>query len=211
MKVLIACESSGVVRRAFEAKGHDAWSADLLPAADGSPKHIIGDARNVLANGWDLLIAHPPCTYLSSSGMHWTTRGLRDPKLTEDALALVIEFMLAPVDRIAIENPIGVISTRCRKPDQIVHPWMFGDDASKATCLWLKGLPLLRHDSRQYCHPRITATGKTRWSNQTDSGQNRLGPSADRWSKRSETYPGIAAAMADQWGGEFRLIAAAER
>lgn len=208
MKVLIACESSGVVRRAFEAKGHDAWSADLLPAADGSQKHITGDARDALGKGWDLLIAHPPCTYLSSSGMHWTTRGLRDPKLTEDALALVIEFMLAPVERIAIENPIGVISTRCRKPDQIIQPWMFGDDASKATCLWLKGLPMLQHDIRQYCHPRITAAGKARWSNQTDSGQNRLGPSADRWSKRSETYPGIAAAMADQWGGEFKLVGA---
>jgi hypothetical protein len=129
--------------------------------------------------------------------MHWTTRGLRDPKLTEDALELVKMFMDAPVARIALENPIGVISTRVRKPDQIIQPHQFGHDASKATCLWLSGLPLLA--PTQIIAPRMV-NGRPRWANQTDSGQNRLGPSEDRWAKRSATYEGIAEAMADQWG-----------
>jgi hypothetical protein len=128
--------------------------------------------------------------------MHWTTRGLRDPKLTEDALELVRLFMVAPVPRICIENPVSVISSRIRKPDQIIQPYEFGHDASKKTCLWLRGLPRLK--PTKYVEPRIV-NGKKRWSNQTDSGQNKLAPSADRWQKRSQTYDGIAAAMADQW------------
>ncbi len=195
MKVLIACESSGVVRDAFLALGHYALSCDLLDTEAPGP-HYNGDVRDVLADGWDLMIAHPPCTYLSSSGMHWTTRGLRDPQLTEDALEFVRLLMAAPIKYIAIENPIGVISTRIRKPDQIIQPWQFGADASKATCLWLKGLPLLRHTT--IVEPRIV-DGKKRWVNQTDSGQNRLTPSNDRWKERSKTYPGIAEAMAHQW------------
>lgn len=195
MKVLIACESSGVVRDAFLALGHYALSCDLLDTEAPGP-HYNGDVRDVLADGWDLMIAHPPCTYLSSSGMHWTTRGLRDPQLTEDALEFVRLLMAAPIKYIAIENPIGVISTRIRKPDQIIQPWQFGADASKATCLWLKGLPLLRHTT--IVEPRIV-DGKKRWANQTDSGQNRLAPSNDRWKERSKTYPGIAEAMAKQW------------
>jgi len=143
------------------------------------------------------MIAHPPCTYLSVSGMHWTTRGLRDPKLTEDALAFVQMLMDAPIDRVVIENPISVISSRIRKPDQIIQPWMFGHDASKATCLWLKGLPLLTPTIQ--VEPRIV-NGRKRWGNQTDSGQNRLGPSDDRWKIRSATFSGIAQAMANQWG-----------
>jgi hypothetical protein len=129
--------------------------------------------------------------------MHWTTRGLRDPKLTEDALAFVQMLMNAPIDRIVIENPISVISSRIRKPDQIIQPWMFGHDASKATCLWLKGLPLLTPTIQ--VEPRIV-NGRKRWGNQTDSGQNRLGPSDDRWKIRSATFLGIAQAMANQWG-----------
>jgi hypothetical protein len=142
-RVLVACEFSGVVRRAFRALGHDAWSCDLLPAEDGSEFHFINDARKRVDDGWDLMIAHPPCTYLSVSGMHWTTRGLRDPQLTEDALQFVRDLMDAPVKHIAIENPVSIISSRIRKPDQIVQPWMLGDDASKKTCLWLKNLPKL--------------------------------------------------------------------
>ena len=199
MRVLIACESSGMVRDAFRARGHDAWSCDLLPAPGA---HYQGDVRDLIGGPWDLMIAHPPCTYLSSSGMHWTTRGLRDPALTEDSLAFVQLLMDAPVERICIENPVGAISTRIRKPDQIVQPYQHGDDASKRTCLWLKGLPLLR--PTRMVEPRIV-NGKPRWSNQTDSGQNRLGPSADRWKIRSQTYPGIAQAMADQWGGVDNL------
>jgi hypothetical protein len=129
--------------------------------------------------------------------MHWTTRGLRDPQLTEDALEFVRLLLDAPIPRIALENPISVISSRIRKPDQIITPYQFGHDASKKTCLWLKNLPLLT--PTQIIEPRIV-DGKKRWGNQTDSGQNKLGPSDDRWKIRSETYAGIANAMAEQWG-----------
>jgi site-specific DNA-cytosine methylase len=170
-------------------------SCDLLPSEQPGPHHQ-GDVRELLDQEWDLLIAHPPCTYLSVSGMHWTTRGLRDPKLTEDALDFVRLFMNAPIERVAIENPVSVISSRIRKPDQIIQPYQFGHDASKKTCLWLKGLPLLK--PTQMVEPRIV-NGKQRWGNQTDSGQNKLPPSKDRWKLRSKTYEGIADAMAAQW------------
>ncbi len=196
MRVLVACEYSGTVRDAFRARGHDAVSCDLLPT-DAPGPHYQGPVQDIISERWDLMIAHPPCTYLSVSGMHWTTRGLRDPQLTEDALEFVRMLMCAPVPRIAIENPVSVISTRIRKPDQIITPSQFGHDASKKTCLWLKGLPLLR--PTQLVEPRIIG-GRKRWGNQTDSGQNRLSPSPDRWKIRSATYAGIAAAMADQWG-----------
>lgn len=198
MRVLIACESSGAVRDAFTAAGHYALSCDLLPS-EAPGEHYCGDVRDVLTIGWDLLIAHPPCTYLSVSGMHWTTRGLRDPQLTEDALAFVRLLMAAPVDKIAIENPVSIISSRIRKPDQIIQPYEFGHDASKKTCLWLKNLPKLR--GTQFIEPRVV-NGKKRWANQTDSGQNKLPPSKDRWKLRSQTYAGIANAMANQWGNE---------
>ena len=196
MKVLVACEYSGTVRDAFIAAGHDAMSCDLLPT-DAPGPHYQGDVRDVLGDGWDLMIAHPPCTYLAVSGMHRTARGLRDPQLTEDALDFVRLLLAAPVPRIAVENPVSVISTRIRRPDQIIQPWQYGHDASKTTCLWLKGLPALR--PTQIVAPRIV-DGRKRWGNQTDSGQNRLSPSPDRWKRRSATYPGIAAAMAAQWG-----------
>lgn len=171
-------------------------SCDLLPT-DAPGAHYQGDVTDILHDGWDLMVAHPPCTYLSVSGMHWTTRGLRDPQLTEDALAFVRLLLDAPIERIAVENPISVISSRIRKPDQIITPYMFGHDASKKTCLWLKNLPPLT--PTQHVKPRIV-NGKKRWGNQTDSGQNKLAPSEDRWKIRSETYQGIADAMADQWG-----------
>lgn len=202
----MACEFSGVVRRAFAARGHEAWSCDLLPAADDSSRHLRGDALTHLQRGWDLMIAHPPCTYLAVSGMHRTVRGLRDPKLTDDAVAFVAALMAAPIPRIAIENPVGVLSSRLRKPDQIIQPYEFGHDASKRTCLWLKDLPLLR--PTRYVQPR-QVDGLPRWGNQTDSGQNKLPPSEDRWALRSMTYTGIAAAMADQWSDadNFELTA----
>ncbi len=197
MRVLVACETSGAVRDAFRELGHNAWSCDILPEDQYSGYHIVADARDVLQHGkWDLLIAHPPCTYLSVSGMHWTTRGLRDPKLTEDALDFVRVFMEADVDKICIENPVSIISSRIRRPDQIIQPWQFGHDASKKTCLWLKNLPKLQ--PTKLIEPRMV-DGKARWSNQTDSGQNKLPPSADRWKIRSKTYEGIALAMAEQW------------
>ena len=196
MKVLIACEQSGTVRDAFIAAGHDAMSCDLLPSDKPGP-HYQGDVLDVLWDGWDLMIAHPPCTYLSSSGLHWNKRRPERAQQTEDALELVRALLSVPIAHIALENPIGCISSRIRKPDQTIQPWMFGHDASKATCLWLKNLPPLRRT--KYVGPRIVS-GKERWGNQTDSGQNRLPPSADRAKIRSVTYQGIADAMAAQWG-----------
>jgi hypothetical protein len=197
MRVLVACESSGAVRDAFIRAGHYAASCDLLLSESPLGDHFQCNVLDILDHDWDLLIAHPPCTYLSVSGMHWTTRGLRDPKLTEDALDFARTLMDAPIEKIAIENPVSVISSRIRKPDQIIQPYQFGHDASKKTCLWLKNLPPLK--PTQYVEPRM-ANGKPRWSNQTDSGQNRLPPSKDRWKIRSQTYEGIANAMATQWG-----------
>jgi len=195
MRLLVACEYSGTVRDAFIRAGHDAMSCDLLPT-DALGPHYQGDVFDIIGDGWDMMIAHPPCTYLSVSGMHWTARGLRDPQLTEDALDFVQRLLAAPIERIALENPISIISSRIRKPDQIINPWQFGHDASKRTCLWLKNLPLLKPTA--IVEPRIV-NGKKRWANQTDSGQNRLPPSDDRWKIRSETYMGIADAMATQW------------
>ena len=195
-KVLVACESSGTVRDAFNDAGHQATSCDILPADNGG-RHYQCNVLDILGDGWDLMVAHPPCTYLCSSGMHWTTRGYRDHRLTENALEFVRALMDAPIPRIAIENPVGCISTHIKRPSQYVHPYQFGDDASKKTGLWLKGLrPLI---PTKYVEPRIV-NGKRRWANQTDSGQNKLGPSGDRWKKRSATYTGIAQAMAFQWG-----------
>ena len=192
--MLVACEFSGAVRRAFRARGHASWSCDLLPSDDGSEYHIEGDVRDVLADDWDMMIAHPPCTYLASSGLHWNRRIPGRAAQTDAALGFVRALMGAPIPRIALENPVGCVSTRIRKPDQIIQPWQFGEDASKATCLWLRGLPPLI--------PTTVLPGgaKARRANQTASGQNKLGPSPDRWRLRSITYPGIAAAMADQWG-----------
>ena len=199
MRVLVACEFSGVVREAFRARGHDAWSCDLLAAEDGSHYHYQCDAVAIAlaaAGGdpFDLMIAHPPCTYLAVSGLHWNKRRPERAAQTEQALDFVRSLMAVPIPRIAIENPVGCISTRIRRPDQIVQPWMFGDDASKATCWWLKGLPLLQ--------PTNVLPGgrRARRANQTASGQNRLGPSPTRAAERARTYPGIAAAMAAQWG-----------
>ena len=193
MKVLVACEYSGAVRDAFARLGHDAWSCDLMPS-ESQGNHLTGDVRPLLKVRWDLIIAFPPCTYLCSSGMHWTVRGLRDPQLTEDALDLVRTLMEADCPRIALENPIGCISSRIRKPDQIIQPWQFGHPESKSTCLWLKNLPTLIPTNI------LPKPANGRWENQTPSGQNKLGPSKDRWKIRSKTYQGIADAMATQWG-----------
>jgi hypothetical protein len=196
MKILVACEYSGRVRDAFIGGGHEAMSCDLLPT-DAPGPHYQGSVLDILNNGWDLMIAHPPCTYLSVSGMHWTTRGLRDPKLTEDALDFVNILLNAPIEKIALENPISIISSRIRKPNQIIQPYEYGHDASKKTCLWLKNLPPLM--PTKIIEPKIVGNKKI-WGNQTASGQNKLAPSKDRWKIRSETYQGIAEAMAQQWG-----------
>jgi hypothetical protein len=196
MRVLIACEYSGRVRDAFIRGGHEAMSCDLLPT-DAPGPHYQGSVLDILNDGWDLMIAHPPCTYLSVSGMHWTTRGLRDPKLTEDALDFVNILLNAPIEKIALENPVSIISSRIRKPNQIIQPYEYGHDASKKTCLWLKNLPPLM--PTKIIEPKIVGNKKI-WGNQTASGQNKLAPSKDRWKIRSETYQGIAEAMAQQWG-----------
>jgi hypothetical protein len=207
VRVLVACEFSGIVREAFNAyHGVSAISCDLLPAEDRRVDyHYQGDVKDIINDGWDMMIAFPPCTFLYSSGMHWTTRGLRDPQLTEDALEFVRFLMAAPIERIVIENPVGAISTKIKAFDQIVQPYEFGEDASKQTCLWLKNLPLLKKDpskrfpGRWVEHPKGSGKMVERWSNQTDGGYNRLGPSDDRWAERSRTYSGIAQAMAAQW------------
>lgn len=191
MRVLVACEFSGIVRDAFAALGHDAWSCDLLPATG---RHIQADVLTVLNDGWDCMVAHPPCTYLSNSGLHWNNRG-RGWNETHKAMDFARALMTANIMHIAIENPVGLIS-RVRKPSQIIQPYMFGHDASKTTCLWLKNLPCLK--PTRYYPPRLV-NGLPRWSNQTDSGQNNLAPSEDRWAIRSTTYQGIAEAMASQW------------
>jgi hypothetical protein len=197
MRVLIACEYSGAVRDAFIRAGHYAASCDLLPSESPLGDHYRCDVREIIDHGWDLMIAHPPCTYLCASGLHWNKRRPERAQQTAEALDFVRMLLDAPIERIALENPIGCISTQIRKPTQTIQPWQFGHDASKATCLWLKNLAPLT--PTQTIAPRMV-DGRKRWANQTDSGQNRLPPSADRWKIRSETYQGIADAMAAQWG-----------
>jgi hypothetical protein len=211
MRVLVGCEHSGVVRRAFRRLGHDAWSCDLLPATDLDRHHLQCDVLDVLGCGWDLAIFHPPCTYLTNSAA-WaygdgpyhmrlkpgTLVGAARRAAREQAVAFVRALLDAPIALIAVENPRGYLSTVVGAPSQVIQPHEYGDDASKATCLWLRRLPLLV--PTQHVAPRLVA-GRPRWANQTDSGQNRLSPSEDRWALRAETYPGIAAAFAAQWGG----------
>lgn len=197
-RVLVACEFSGVVRDAFIRRGYDAVSCDLLPSAKSGP-HIQADVLTVIGDGWDMMIAHPPCTYLCSSGLHWNSRVPGREEKTAMALDFVRQLLAAPIPRIALENPVGRIGTAIRPADQIIQPWQFGHDASKGTCLWLVGLPRLA--PTVIIPPTVRPNGARRWANQTDSGQNRLGPSHSRWALRSETYGGIADAMAEQWGG----------
>ncbi len=212
-RVLIGCECSGVVRRAFCEAGHDAWSCDTQPADDNSPFHFQSDLLAILegrmsptclTTPWDLLIAHPPCTYLSSSGLHWNNKTPGRAEKTEAGLMFVRALLACNVPRVAVENPTGCIGSRIRPADQYVQPYEFGDDASKKTGLWLKNLPLLvgteRVPGRMVEWPKGSGIMVERWSNQTDSGQNRLGPSPTRAKQRSQTYPGLARAMADTWG-----------
>jgi len=195
-RILVACEFSGVVRRAFAARGFDAWSCDLLPAEDQSPRHIVGDARQLLGDGWDLLIAHPPCTRLCNSGVRWLAspppgRSVADMRRELiDAADLFSAFWTAPIARVAIENPVmhkhaKALICDYAPPAQSVQPWQFGHGETKRTCFWLRGLPPLR--------PTQFVAGRA-------ARVHRMPPSADRWKERSRTYPGISAAMADQWG-----------
>jgi hypothetical protein len=200
MRALFGCEYSGALREAFRRRGHDAWSCDLLPAEDGSPYHIQCDVRLLLdgyqAKGeyfpvpWDLMVAFPPCTDLCSSGARWF-----DVKRADGRQAASIDFFLtlarAPIPSIGIENPVGIMSSVWRKPDQVIQPWQFGHGETKATCLWLKGLPHLV--------PTKIVSGR-------EPRVHRMSPSPDRWKERSRTYAGIAEAMAEQWGGYADLV-----
>ena len=183
MKILIGCEFSGIVRSAFRKKGLDAWSCDLLPSEDDSPFHIQGDVLNIINNhdNWDLAIFSPPCTHLAVSGARWFKNKQKEQK---EAIDFFMALVNAPIPRICIENPISIMSTRYRKPDQIIQPWMFGHGETKATCLWLKGLPKLQ--------PTNIVAGR-------DNRVHREPPGKDRWKKRSRTYSGIADAMSKQW------------
>lgn len=182
MNVLVACEFSGIVRDAFRSRGHDAWSCDLLPC-EGDPRwHEQADAIDFANQGmWDLMIAHPPCTHLAVSGARWFKDKIEEQK---QALDFVRQLLKSPITQIALENPISIISSKIRKPDQIIQPWMFGHGETKATCLWLKGLPLLK--------PTNIVNGR-------EARVHNESPGPDRWKNRSRTLQGIADAMADQW------------
>jgi len=182
MQVLVACEFSGVVRRAFQSRGHVAFSCDLLPSEDGETNwHVQGDVLRELAYKWDLLIAFPPCTHLAVSGARWFKDKANEQELS---LKFVERLLSCNIPKIALENPVGVISSRIRKPDQIIQPWQFGHGETKATCLWLKGLPKLV--------PTNIVSGR-------EHRVHRLPPSPTRWKERSRTYEGVAEAMAGQW------------
>ena len=201
MRVLVACEYSGRVREAFRRLGHDAWSCDLLPSEDGSKNHFQGDVMMIAEDGlqakgeyfpvpWDLMIAHPPCTHLAVSGArHFDAK--REDGRQQEAIEFFLKLARAPIPRIAIENPVCIMSSIWRKPDQIIQPWQYGTGETKATCLWLKGLPhLVPTNVVSGRHPRI----------------HLMPPSPDRWKERSRTYEGIAQAMAEQWGGYADLV-----
>ena len=179
-KVLVACEYSGVVRDAFRARGHDAMSCDILPT-DAPGPHYQGDVMDILNDGWDLMIAHPPCTHLAVSGARWFKDKLNEQA---EALAFVRRLLDAPIPRIALENPISIISSRIRKPDQIIQPWQYGHGETQATCLWLKNLPKLV--------PTNIVDGR-------EARVHKMPPGPDRWKERSRTFQGIAEAMAQQW------------
>jgi site-specific DNA-cytosine methylase len=181
MKVLVACEYSGAVRDAFRARGHEAVSCDLLPSETPGP-HYEGDVRDIISANWDMMIAHPPCTHLAVSGARWFKEKKQEQA---EALEFVRLLLAAEIPRIALENPVSIISSKVRKPDQIIQPWQFGHGETKATCLWLKNLPRLR--------PTNIVEGR-------EARVHKMAPSPDRWKERSRTYAGIAVAMAEQWG-----------
>ena len=182
MRVLVACEFSGRVRDAFRKRGHNAWSCDLLPSEGDNAFHLMGNVLYYMKNGWDLMITHPPCTHLAVSGARWFKAKQAEQA---EALDFVRRLLDAPINRIALENPVSIISSRIRKPDQIIQPWQFGHGETKATCLWLKNLPLLA--------PTNIVDGRNHsvWKEP---------PGPDRWENRSRTFQGIAEAMAEQWG-----------
>ncbi|MGB5157245.1 MAG: hypothetical protein WBN77_07385 [Desulfobacterales bacterium] len=204
MKVLVACEFSGIVREAFAKRGHDAWSCDLLPT-EIPGKHIQGDVLEILNDGWDLMIAHPPCTYLSNAGIGWFNedkykdKAIERKQLRLEAFKFVMRLADAPIEKIAIENPVGWLNSHWRKPDQIIQPYQFGDEESKRTCLWLKNLNSLQPTN--IVQPKIYGYYKRgNKVGQPIYGVSYLKFGEDRWKERSRTFRGVAEAMAEQWG-----------
>lgn len=198
MRVLVACECSGVVREAFRARGHEAWSCDLKAAEDGSPWHIRGDVMPVLAQGWDLIIAHPPCTYLCGMGIWWNHKRPERWPLTHQAKAFVEAIWAAPVARLALENPIGYLNKNWMKPSQVIHPWQFGHEASKPGCLWLRGLPPLvptQVVGKGEFYVKANGIRMAKWSHITSGTRKE-----ERATLAARTFDGIARAMAEQWG-----------
>ena len=195
MRILVACEYSGIVRDAFAAKGHDAWSCDILET-EAPGKHLKGDVLNFLDMNWDLMVAHPPCTHLSVSGARWFTEGKKPMHLRKKALEFVQKLMDAPIDRICIENPVSVISSHIREADQLINPYQFGDMEYKRTCLWLKNLPRLKDTDNVLEETKKLPEKESKriwW----------LGSAKGK--ERSKFYKGIAKAMAEQWGDESKL------
>ena len=197
MKILIACEYSGIVRNAFAAKGHDAWSCDILPT-ESPGNHFQGDVLEHLDKGWDMMIAHPPCTHLAVSGARWFTEGKKPWSLQEDALNFVRKLLAAPINKIALENPVSVISTKIKKPNQIIQPFEYGHDVTKKTCLWLKNLPNLK--PTKIVKPDIVFVNGKKMSRMHYESFKL--PAKERGKVRSKFYTGIAEAMADQWGND---------
>jgi hypothetical protein len=196
MKVLVACEYSGIVRDAFTKKGHDAISCDILPT-ESEGKHYQGDVLDIINDGWDLMIAHPPCTHLSVSGARWFASGHKPMHLRDEAIEFVRKLMDAPINKIAIENPVSVISSYIRKSDQLIHPYHFGEPVVKSTCLWLKNLPKLQHTNIVEPEYVFSGTGRkwSKWFFETSCL-----PVKERGKARSRFWKGIADAMANQWG-----------
>jgi len=205
LKVLVACEYSGIVRDAFAKRGHDAWSCDILPT-ESEGNHIQGDVLGILDQGWDLMIAHPPCTHLTVTGARWFTEGRKDYQLQRDGIAFVQKLMDAPIDKIAIENPRSVISSYIRPANQLINPFQYGHPVSKATCLWLKNLPKLmptKNVEPDYVYHK-SGNRMSKWHYETSLLPSKNG---ERGKARSKFFQGIAEAMAEQWGhDEFQLV-----
>tara|TARA_R110000824_G_scaffold200542_2_gene384518 strand:+ start:196 stop:813 length:618 start_codon:yes stop_codon:yes gene_type:complete len=199
MKVLVACEYSGTVRDEFLKRGHDAYSCDILPCESKTidVRHFQRDVSEILDDGWDLMIAHPPCTHLAVSGARWFAEGRKPWSLQEEALDFVRLLLDAPIERICLENPVSVISTKIRKPEQIIQPWQFGHTTQKTTCLWTKNLPLLKHT--KVVEPEMVTMKNGKKMNKFHYDTFKL-PKAERSHVRSKTFKGIAEAMAEQWG-----------
>lgn len=209
MRVLVACEFSGIVRDAFAKRGHDAWSCDLLPT-ERPGNHIQDDVLKHLDEGWDLMIAHPPCTDLAVSGAAWFSKKIADGRQAK-SIEFFLQFVNSKIPRTAVENPISIMSSRFRKPDQIIHPYYFGDEFSKPTCLWLKNLPPLEHRAEDELFGPKTHVGKGEFIT-TSTGRRGakwnwwLPPGPERARIRSRTFQGIAEAMAEQWGSLSSVV-----